>query len=73
MGEGVSKIERIKDQIQRAVISIASNIAEGFERKSTKEFIRFLYIAKGSRCLKSIPKDRLVILSGNRSKWILTA
>src|SRR3990167_7111103 len=37
-----------KDQIQRAVISISNNIAEGFERKSNKELKQFLYIAKGS-------------------------
>lgn len=37
-----------KDQITRAVVSISSNIAEGFERGSDKDFVRFLYIAKGS-------------------------
>lgn len=37
-----------RDQIQRAVVSIPSNIAEGYERKTVKEFIQFLYIAKGS-------------------------
>jgi four helix bundle protein len=38
----------LKDQMNRAAVSISSNIAEGVERDSKKEFIHFLNIAKGS-------------------------
>ena len=38
----------LRDQIQRCSISVPSNIAEGCERDSTLEFIRFIRIAKGS-------------------------
>jgi len=38
----------LKDQMTRAAVSIPSNIAEGAERRTKKEFISFLSIAKGS-------------------------
>jgi four helix bundle protein len=39
---------RFREQIQSAAVSIMSNIAEGFSRRTTKEFVQFLFIAKGS-------------------------
>jgi len=56
-----SKDYGLKDQIQRASVSIMTNIAEGFERDNNKEFIRFLLYSKGSagevRSLLYVAKD----------------
>ncbi len=38
----------LRDQIERAVVSISNNIAEGFERGTTPELLTFLYISGGS-------------------------
>ena len=52
----------LRDQIRRAAVSIMSNIAEGFERRGDKEFVRFVSIAKGScgelRCQLYIALDQ---------------
>lgn len=42
------KLDALRDQMARSCISIPSNIAEGAERESDREFRRFLAIAKGS-------------------------
>jgi four helix bundle protein len=38
----------LRDQIERSVMSISDNVAEGFERGTTNELLAFLYIARGS-------------------------
>ena len=43
-----SKDFGLRDQIRRAIISVSSNIVEGFEKNNNNEFIRYLQIAKGS-------------------------
>lgn len=45
---GFGTDRRFREQIESAAVSVMSNIAEGFSRRSTKEFIQFLFIAKGS-------------------------
>ena len=43
-----SKDFGLRDQLRRSAVSIPTNIAEGFERKSRKEYVQFLNVAKGS-------------------------
>ena len=62
-GKGMfSKDFGLKDQIRRASVSIMSNIAEGYDRSGTGEFIQFLATAKGSaaevRCQLYVASDQ---------------
>jgi len=38
----------LRDQLERAAVSISNNVAEGFERGTTQELLTFIYIARGS-------------------------
>ncbi len=44
------EIYGLTSQIRRSAVSIPSNIAEGYGRKTTSEYVRFLFIAYGSVC-----------------------
>lgn len=63
-----------KDQITRASVSISNNIAEGFDRKTNPDFIRFLYMATSSnsevRSMLYLSK-RLEYLDPNRTKELV--
>jgi four helix bundle protein len=52
----------LKDQIRRAAVSVMSNIAEGYDRSGTAEFVHFLATAKGSaaevRCQLYVAADQ---------------
>ena len=45
---GFSRDYGLKEQMRRAVVSVLSNIAEGFERGGNREFVQYLSLAKGS-------------------------
>jgi len=58
------------DQMRRSAVSIASNIAEGDERDSIKDAVRFLYIAKGSAaelCTQIEIAEQVYLLSSDVS------
>jgi len=56
---------RLIEQIESSCVSVSANIAEGKGRYSVKDFVRFLYIARGSlfECI-----SRLIII--HRLRWI---
>ncbi len=51
----------LKDQLERAAVSVSNNIAEGFERVTNNELLAFLYISRGSagesRSILCLPKN----------------
>lgn len=80
-----SKDYGLKDQIRRASVSVMSNIAEGFARKTDKEFARFLvqshgsaaevqsvlYVALDQNYINQNDFDRLYALAEKTSKMIM--
>ena len=54
-----------RDQLERAVLSVSNNIAEGFERGTTNELLTFIHIARGSA-----GEVRSMLLLISRRPWI---
>ena len=67
----------LRDQIRRAGVSVMSNIAEGFDRSGTREFIQFLATAKGSasevRCQLYVALDQRYITQAKFAELNLLA
>ena len=64
------------NQMERAALSIPSNIAEGYNRKSTKEYIQFLSIALGSAAeleTQVILAARMSYIAENKGEEILSS
>jgi four helix bundle protein len=64
----------MRDQMNRAALSIPSNIAEGAERDSKKEFIHFLNIAKGSAAelrTQIYISEKIGILDSDRTRPLI--
>lgn len=74
---GLAKDFGLRDQMQRAAVSICSNIAEGDERDTDKDAVRFFYMAKGSVAelitQLEIAKDARIIELGITDKLIKEA
>jgi len=62
---GLKKDYSLVDQMRRAVISVSANIAEGFERGSNKDFVKFLFYSKGS-----IGEVRALLLVAEKLNYI---
>jgi four helix bundle protein len=71
---GESRQFALRDQMHRAAISVPSNIAEGCEQDSKRDFIRFLRIAKGSaaelRTQTYIAQKLKMIAKPEADRWI---
>ena len=69
-----SKEYSLKDQMNRAAVSIPSNIAEGAERNTNPDFMRFLHIAKGSSAelrTQLYIAEKIGILETEKSKTLI--
>lgn len=74
---GDSKQYFFRDQILKAALSVSNNIAEGFERKSNKEWVYFLYVAKGScgevRSMLHLAEDQNMVKAEEKEEVIKLA